>query len=581
MAAEEGGKMCDTCDTVLSDASEGVVGTGGAEVDVEETKKEMDGQCGGVLQARPMQPATTTSEHPLPVDARNDNEGESNHSGASKRPTSVVLAELSSAGLVDLTRLWAQIDRIAALTLIAIQPELANAYRQRVPRRPSANGGLWGGGPFISSSSSSSSSASSAPSSSSLPNEQKIGADGASAASAVGEGKDEASNGGGGESADGGGTSGNGDCSGAESPLADHHRCFQVIGMDILLDKSGTPRLLEINAKPSLEISQERVEIGPAADDGGYEAAGWIVDELAKPKLKPRSGGGGGGGGNGSGVGNSSSAGMSIAGPRLIMVKEQSPVDVMVKQRILTDMLKIVGETPLGEDVDPANMPKDLCCVVGGTSGPPPEPYMLPSKLARVFETALAMSATRSSSNNGTTGSGTSTMLARATAAATQQGLSCPQFLRFARATGMCELPNSPSSVTATQAELEVRFTRVMVQQMESEMASQGGFSPLSPSSRHINRTSFCRIIAELAEARFPELRGTAARVNALLVHLASALAGEVDTRRNVGSAVISRGGDGAGGRDGGGGGGGSDCSGGARVESDEEEGGKRREGAS
>ena len=523
--------MCDTCDTVLSDASGGVVGTGGAEMDVKEGKKEMDGHRGGVLPA-------TTSEPPLPVDARNDDEGESNHSGASKRPTSVVLAELSSAGLVDLTRLWAQIDRIAALTLIAIQPELANAYRQRVPRRPSANGGLWGGGPFISSSSSLSSSASSASSSSSLPNEQKMGDEGASAASAVGkEGKDGASNDGEEESADGGGTSGNGDCSGPENPLADRHRCFQVIGMDILLDKSGTPRLLEINAKPSLEISQERVEIGPAADDGGgYEAAGWIVDELAKPKLKPRSGGGGGGGGgsgcggggggNGSGVGDGSSGGMSSAGPRLIMVKEQSPVDVMVKQRILTDMLKIVGGTPLGEDVDPADMPKDLCCVVGGTSGPPPEPYMLPSKLARVFETALAMSVTRSSSTNGTTGSGTSTMLARATAAATQQGLSCPQFLRFARATGMCELPNSPSSVTATQAELEVRFTRVMVQQMESEMASQGGFSPLSPSSRHINRTSFCRIIAELAEARFPELHGTAARVNALLEHLASALAG-------------------------------------------------------
>ena len=54
--------------------------------------------------------------------------------GCSKRPASVVLDELAAKGLVNRASLWEKIERLAALTCIALEPDLALRFNSsRLP----------------------------------------------------------------------------------------------------------------------------------------------------------------------------------------------------------------------------------------------------------------------------------------------------------------------------------------------------------------------------------------------------------------------------------------------------------------
>ena len=145
------------------------------------------------------------------------------YAGCSKRPVSRVLEELHTLGKVDVRRLWQHIERLVALTVLALQPHLALRYRDRFPRvRPfgtvaeaaaanSSSGGGGGGG----SSNSSSNSSSTTTEASRRDLQPRRG-------------------------------------------LADRsHSAFHVVGFDVLLDEAGCPHLLEVNSKPSLGIEQE------------------------------------------------------------------------------------------------------------------------------------------------------------------------------------------------------------------------------------------------------------------------------------------------------------------------------------
>ena len=57
----------------------------------------------------------------------------------------------------------------------------------------------------------------------------------------------------------------------------DSFRCFQVLGVDVLIDRQGQPHLLEINANPSLNIMHEA-----RGDDGVLRAEVSSVDEVIK-----------------------------------------------------------------------------------------------------------------------------------------------------------------------------------------------------------------------------------------------------------------------------------------------------------
>lgn len=60
-------------------------------------------------------------------------EGAYTFEGCSKRPVSVVLHELDALGLIDREELWSEIKNLTALTCVALQPELAVAYRVNFP----------------------------------------------------------------------------------------------------------------------------------------------------------------------------------------------------------------------------------------------------------------------------------------------------------------------------------------------------------------------------------------------------------------------------------------------------------------
>ena len=142
------------------------------------------------------------------------------YAGCSKRPVRQVLKELEERGLVREGILWNHIDRLVALTAIAIQPELALRYRARFPRyRDFENA------------------------------KQAAAAAGASS------------------------SNNNTTTNGTNPPPPDAGRsdrsrqAFHVVGLDVLIDERGWPYLLEINSKPSqaLDATTEdgRVERSP------------------------------------------------------------------------------------------------------------------------------------------------------------------------------------------------------------------------------------------------------------------------------------------------------------------------------
>jgi len=86
----------------------------------------------------------------------------------------------------------------------------------------------------------------------------------------------------------------------------DSFRCFQVLGIDVLLDDLGQPHLLEINANPSLNVMHEargedgvlRLEVSPVDEAIKLTVVRDMV-RLTRPVGCPGAGGSGGGGGGG------------------------------------------------------------------------------------------------------------------------------------------------------------------------------------------------------------------------------------------------------------------------------------------
>ena len=156
------------------------------------------------------------------------------YAGCSKRPVSEVMKELESVGLIRESMLWMKIEKLVALTTIAMQPELALRYRERFPR-------VW---PFAN----------------------------AAEAAAASEAATAAAS--------------NADESGGASPAPASRRqsidrsrnAYHVVGFDVLLDDKGWPRLLEVNSKPSQAVSE-------AAEDGSGEKETSQIDLEVKQRV--------------------------------------------------------------------------------------------------------------------------------------------------------------------------------------------------------------------------------------------------------------------------------------------------------
>ena len=53
-------------------------------------------------------------------------------------------------------------------------------------------------------------------------------------------------------------------------------KCFQILGMDILVDKKLNAWLMEVNSNPSLNMFLEKDEVVPASK-GGYAPPGSLM----------------------------------------------------------------------------------------------------------------------------------------------------------------------------------------------------------------------------------------------------------------------------------------------------------------
>ena len=288
--------------------------------------------------------------------------------GCSKRPASVVLRELAEAGLLDSEALWEEIKRLTALTCVAMQPELAVAYRSNFPsKRPLSV---------------------------------------AEAAAAPGEGEGEGDN---------------------------SKRAFQVLGIDILIDKKGMPRLLEVNSNPSMLIDYEH-------EDG---------------------------------------------------TREPSPVDILVKRRVVTDVLRYVVNGRAGTAA--SGRRTFLEPVVGGALGMPSE-WTLLDRARRVFQAVVKPS--RGSS---------------------ERGMSSSQFVRLCQQSGMLE----PTGLG--KADLELLFLRITNEQFDH---------------RTLGLHSFARALTELADLGFPAAgERRADRLESLLDHMADGGGAEGSSRAGLSAA--------------------------------------------
>ena len=186
------------------------------------------------------------------------------YAGCSKRPISEVMRDLEERGLVRERMLWRQIERLVALTALAIQPELALRYRARFPR-------AW-------------------------PSETIAEAAAAAAA--------------------------------RRHDLS--HNAFHILGVDVLIDADGCPRLLEVNSKPSQGID--------VLGSGG--------------------------------------------------AMERSPVDVAVKTKIMTDMLAFAATGERSALLRPILSSDD-----SRSRKPPPPTTELLDRVRRVFDVIIRKNA--------------------------------------------------------------------------------------------------------------------------------------------------------------------------------------------
>ena len=92
-------------------------------------------------------------------------------------------------------------------------------------------------------------------------------------------------------------------------------RAFHVVGVDVLIDSKGRPRLLEVNSNPSLAIDHSE----PSQTQGAEE------EEERQGEASARQ------------------AAPALARASPAAAAEISPVDLLVKRRVLTDALRIVA----------------------------------------------------------------------------------------------------------------------------------------------------------------------------------------------------------------------------------------------
>ena len=279
-----------------------------------------------------------------------------------------MIDELAEAGAIESAEtLWAQLDRLTALTCLSLQPELALKYRAHFPKPPPA-------GPA---------------------DDDERDAD-------------------------------------AED---DARRAFHVLGLDVIIDRDGAPRLLEVNSSPSLAIDFE-------SEDPALPGA---------------------------------------------TVKETSPVDVFVKQRVLSDMLELVAH---GADDARAPPPERLCAVVGAGAEPVPRELTLLSRATAAYDLAAPQR-----------GRGA------------ERGMGVSAFVRLARDAALLEL------TAISKADLEILFIRLCAKQR---------WSADQPAQKLMRASTFVRALRELADRAFPEEADTSTRFARLLEHI----------ERNVASAA-------------------------------------------
>ena len=252
---------------------------------------------------------------------------------------------------------WQEIKTLTALTCVAMQPELAAAYRQNFPRK-------------------------SAPSLSvqeaAEPSEQ----------------------------------------------CDNSHRAFQVLGIDILIDRRGKPRLLEVNSNPSLAIDFEH-------------------DDPANPGST---------------------------------LREPSPVDILVKRRVITDVLRHVVHGG-GAGMAAGGRRTYLEPVVGGAAGPVPREWTLLDRARRVYTAAMPHGAL-------------------------SKGMGSSQFVRLLRSSGVLE------ATTLSKTDAELLFVRITQEQFDH---------------RSLGLHSFARALAELADLAFKDGCERADRFEALMGLIAGA----------------------------------------------------------
>jgi hypothetical protein len=186
------------------------------------------------------------------------------YAGCSKRPLTEVMRDLEERGLVRERMLWMRIEKLVALTALAIQPELALRYRARFPR-------AWPSDTI---------------------------ADAAAASST------------------------------RRHDLS--HNAFHILGVDVLIDSDGYPRLLEVNSKPS--------------------------------------------------------QGIDVMGSNGVM--ERSPVDVAVKTKIMTDMLAFAATGERSALLRPVVVADD-----NSSRKPPPPTTELLDRVRRVFDVIVRKNA--------------------------------------------------------------------------------------------------------------------------------------------------------------------------------------------
>ena len=205
-------------------------------------------------------------------------------------------------------------------------------------------------------------------------------------------------------------------------PGDDARRAFHVLGLDVMLDKRGVPRLIEVNSNPSLAIDQE-VEV-----DGET-------------------------------------------------VKEESPVDLYVKTRVLSDMMVLVAEGAR----DPA-----LRAIVGGGAPAPPRDLTLLDRCRRLYAAALLKP---------------------------EKGMGSGQWVRFCRDAGLLGLPGN-----ILKADLEIMHAKLCAQQL---------WSPDQPAQKLMRHSTFARALVALAAKAFPDEPSPADKLESLLSHIARADEGE------------------------------------------------------